>query len=518
MARAHLFHVIRDQAGNAIDGALVTLYETGTTTAVGDAYDALTGGSLVTQLTSNSRGVVECWFDDARTVDLLIQSVVGQTINAVSGAAASFTDYTRTVSLNAADDVEQSVFDVREFGAVGDGTTDDTAAIQAAIDAAEASTAGGRVVIPPAVHVVSSTLIVDGAAVLLSGAGRGYHGVSAGTPLGSVLKLANNANVDLLEFRDSTGDRQTPSGMEWITVHGNRGNNSSGSGVVVAGTRQVWITNCTVTRCAEHGIEAKQGSGGENTADCRIENCETSRNGADGIRWVGSDSDIVGGTSHSNVAAGITLSSGSCSIIGTTIWSNDVGISLSAADKTRIVGARCDANERFGLNVNDADDVNVTGSSFWNNGQDSGVGNNQRVGLRVVGTSTGTMLSGIVASDDQGSPTQKYGLYIEAGAGASYIAGFTGQGNGLALYNLAGGHAATWLGSSEDTLPLDLGAAPFTAGDVNVDGDLNHDGSNVGFFGSTPVAQQADAGTAVGTDATVINNIVTALQNLGLMA
>lgn len=106
MARSHLRHTVKDQRGNVLEGATVTLYETGTTTAVDDAYDALTGGSLVTSLTSDSKGEVQAWFDDARTIDLEMSSVLGTTKIAASGSLVTFTTFTESVSLNAADDAE----------------------------------------------------------------------------------------------------------------------------------------------------------------------------------------------------------------------------------------------------------------------------------------------------------------------------------------------------------------------------------------------------------------------------
>jgi len=48
---------------------------------------------------------------------------------------------------------------------------------------------------------------------------------------------------------------------------------------------------------------------------------------------------------------------------------------------------------------------------------------------------------------------------------------------------------------------------------LEVDGDFDHDGSNVGFYGTAPIAQ---AVLATGVGATV-DNVITALQNLGLV-
>ena len=60
----------------------------------------------------------------------------------------------------AALDTRYAAFSVASFGAVGDGTTDDTAAIQDAIDAAIAA-GGGHVVFPAGVFRVASQLTID---------------------------------------------------------------------------------------------------------------------------------------------------------------------------------------------------------------------------------------------------------------------------------------------------------------------------------------------------------------------
>ena len=57
-------------------------------------------------------------------------------------------------------------FNVKSFGATGDGTTDDTAEIQAAIDACEAA-AGGWVYFPAGTYRITATLNVPGAVSIM---------------------------------------------------------------------------------------------------------------------------------------------------------------------------------------------------------------------------------------------------------------------------------------------------------------------------------------------------------------
>ena len=60
-------------------------------------------------------------------------------------------------------------FDVKDFGAVGDGVANDTATIQAAIDALPAQ--GGIIFFPPGVYLVTSAISVNRSDVWLRGAG-----------------------------------------------------------------------------------------------------------------------------------------------------------------------------------------------------------------------------------------------------------------------------------------------------------------------------------------------------------
>lgn len=72
------------------------------------------------------------------------------------------------------------VFNVRDFGAVGDGNSDDATSIQLAIDAAEAAE-GGIVLFPPGTYKITSRLTVDTSGVSLRGCGRGTTTISVAT-------------------------------------------------------------------------------------------------------------------------------------------------------------------------------------------------------------------------------------------------------------------------------------------------------------------------------------------------
>jgi hypothetical protein len=78
---------------------------------------------------------------------------------------------------------------IKDFGAVGDGTHDDSASIQAAIDAAYASGFGGaRVQAPPGIYYIPSGIVMKG--------GVCFEGTSRTT----VLLRVNSVNVDAVTF------------------------------------------------------------------------------------------------------------------------------------------------------------------------------------------------------------------------------------------------------------------------------------------------------------------------------
>lgn len=110
-------------------------------------------------------------------------------------------------------------FNVRDYGAVGDGTTNDYTAIQATITAAQAN--GGFVVFPPGRYVSNSTLTVQADAVFLIGVGEASK---QATSKGAVL-INGSTTADLLAFSNCSG-----SGMSGFLIY-TSGTATAGYGV-----------------------------------------------------------------------------------------------------------------------------------------------------------------------------------------------------------------------------------------------------------------------------------------------
>ncbi len=92
-----------------------------------------------------------------------------------------------------------NVFNVCDFGAVGDGVTDSTAAIQQAID--KAGEVKGAVVVPPGTYL-SGTLYLRPSVCLMGYSGWGYRETG-----GSVIKLRDGDAVCLVDMSGAFGAR-----------------------------------------------------------------------------------------------------------------------------------------------------------------------------------------------------------------------------------------------------------------------------------------------------------------------
>lgn len=163
----------------------------------------------------------------------------------------------------------KGVFDVRDYGAVGNGTTDDSTAINAAITAA--AVVGGEVFFPAGTWIAKNLAVKTN--VVYRGVGRA-----------SVVKLANAANTDLFvtdNFSSLTGGttQAGPSGFRFqsLTLDGNRANNTSGWPLRIYGSSYT-VQNVWVREGKSGGVWSQWGSGGTNMeahwSSFKIFNCE----------------------------------------------------------------------------------------------------------------------------------------------------------------------------------------------------------------------------------------------------
>jgi hypothetical protein len=152
----------------------------------------------------------------------------------------------KEISGGAVSSVFNSVINVRDdaYGAVGDNVTNDTTAIQGAIDAAQTA-GGGYVYLPPGTYRITSTLDFGPTQIGLIGAGPGV----------TIIQMATN-NIPIIEI---TGYSANNLRIENLTLQGPGPNSgSNGHGIYVHDNNyeipHFWLDNIQVLDCGGHGI------------------------------------------------------------------------------------------------------------------------------------------------------------------------------------------------------------------------------------------------------------------------
>ena len=194
----------------------------------------------------------------------------------------------------------QALVSVLEFGATGNGNTDDTRAIQAAIDYANGI--GASVFFPAAMYRVSQVVLRKG--TILQGVSSGTYPDNNTISGASMLARLANTNKHLL---------LAPDGANYcrifdLAIDGNRNNNTSGYGLCVADGAKGQEAQIIVDRCYFHDNPDSNIYLGRNRRANSVQNgvYNYSLKG-DGITVAGSDNTIAGCIFGSNGRAGICL-------------------------------------------------------------------------------------------------------------------------------------------------------------------------------------------------------------------
>jgi hypothetical protein len=145
--------------------------------------------------------------------------------------------------------LRQSV-SVKDFGATGDGTTNDTAAIQLADSYARSI--GSVLIFPAGTYMVSQLVLYTNS----NWQGQGRDA--------TIIKSIAGSNTDLIYGYNSNANWGSttpvnfPNGfaIRYMTLDGNRANNSTGSGIAAFASRPI-LENLFIKNCAEHGLRTE---------------------------------------------------------------------------------------------------------------------------------------------------------------------------------------------------------------------------------------------------------------------
>jgi hypothetical protein len=238
------------------------------------------------RLAGNPRGITTNWFPLTADRDLawiianyvdtvLVSAELAADIQAAAAlgatndtATASFVNDSGSSTRGALDDRYGAFTLATAFGATGDGTTDDTAAIQAAIDSLAAT--GGTVFLPRGTYKVTDSggsvaLALAASNVTLRGAGEGATTIRAtGTP--HVLNVTGTGCI-----------------VEHLTVDGGAdGSYASGThGIRIQGASQQ-VRHVAITNTAAYGIGVGQ-SDGSTVTGLRVDDVRITNTGNDAI-------------------------------------------------------------------------------------------------------------------------------------------------------------------------------------------------------------------------------------------
>jgi hypothetical protein len=315
-------------------------------------------------------------------------------------------------------DLRSSVFNVKdqEFGAVGDGSTDDTAAIQAAIDAAEAATYRGLVFLPPGNYAITSPLTIRAHNITLAGAGRSSVGTGAarssvilakssfsGSYLVDVAGTTSSDYLESVSIRDLTIDgfgAGSPfidaSGLYWRCTQGQ-------------------IANVTVQRVRQNGIVLEGVNAGGGAHYNFLTNVAVVRPGADGIKFLtgGVDNTVLGSFVYDSGGNSVTNTAAGNQFIGSYFELADgYHIHSTVAQQLRIIGCRL-RESSGGIYIASAgtDGPFQISACSIKNASEGTANTTDGINIAPSATARGGIISGVVFTTTNANP-MRYGVNI----------------------------------------------------------------------------------------------------------
>ncbi len=242
-------------------------------------------------------------------------------------------------------------FNVRDYGATGNGTTDDYPALQATANAVNAA-GGGVLYIPQGTYALSQDVLISSNTWVL-GAGRATILKAAAASVTNCLNLSGSSHVVVSDLQIN-GNKLN---VQQLTTQ-----YTKLSGIYMRGADDILITRCYIHDCYVSGVMADGGSTNIEVSNCRMVNnydnqiyiraqdtspytpcnyitvtgCECSGGSFSGIQILGS--------SYFSIAGNVCYSNGPTSAQGD-------GIGSEGASYGTISGNTCYGNGIQGINI-----------------------------------------------------------------------------------------------------------------------------------------------------------------------
>ena len=156
-----------------------------------------------------------------------------------------------------------ATFNVLRYGTVGDGIADDTAAMQAAVDAAQV--AGGIVFLPIGTYLISSPILIrnSGMPIIIRGSGYDY----------CTIKLASGVNDYAIKFTAVNSTSLSGYMFEDFAVNGNYSGQSAGGCIYALGAVECHFNRLHLHHAYHNALYLHQDGNGGMGHHNRITNC-----------------------------------------------------------------------------------------------------------------------------------------------------------------------------------------------------------------------------------------------------
>ncbi|CAN7492838.1 M10 family metallopeptidase C-terminal domain-containing protein [Pseudomonas sp. GL-B-26] len=335
------------------------------------------------------------------------------------------------------------IFNVQNFGAKGDGITDDTAAIQSAINAAAAA-GGGQVYMPTGTYIVSGgEEPSDGCLMLKSNVYLYGDGMGETT-----VKVADGSDTKITGIiRSAYGEETHDFGVSNLTIDGNR-NNTTGkidgwfNGYIPGEAgydSNVTLDSVEIKDCSGYGFDPH-----EQTVNMVIKNSVSHGNGLDGfVADFLSDSTFENNVAYDNDRHGFNVVTSTHDFTMTNNVAYDNGGNgivvqrgsedIPSPSNITITGGEVYGNGAEGVLIKLSSEVTVSGVEIHDNAS---------AGIRIYGSNHVEIIDNTLNNNSLGNPVPE--IIIQsyddtAGVSGKYFNGSdnTIQGNIISGSNLS---------------------------------------------------------------------------------
>lgn len=318
---------------------------------------------------------------------------------------------------------------VRDFGAKGDGTTDDRAALQSAIDTAAAT--GATVFFSPGTYLIGDALVLKTGVTL-----RGSHGSAwpFRFPASScVIKCSSSFGGECaisMLGADITGSGSNEGATRIfdLDLSGESLPAGSVSGIHAQGeVMDVVLARMTIKQFSHNGIHTNVGTGSKAPHDWFMDSVVAYNNASFGFSMSMTDGYIRDCIASTNGLDGWLLGPlGSLTMTGCqALFNTQHGFNVAGGTQVgnvTMLGPLTDRNGRDGIHLGSSSGsgsppIVLTGAVLNRDGRNGGTGGGSYAGLRIDGCANPVIVNGITVDtgvDDDGSGTNspQYGASL----------------------------------------------------------------------------------------------------------